>query len=192
MKERSKGKKKRGPYQKIEPQTIVAAATNVMRRGYDVEQASTAAQIKPATLRSAMRRYRLKGSVLPEKRGRKPKGEFTQELKEFVLDFVDDREHIVTVLDIREAIFGNPFLMDVTPSKTSLQLWLRKNAHLTFKLSDRSFPPKPSVNEASKIMAAYDDICGLPELRIYDNCIFVGEAAYVSHQSMGLCYMHQS
>ncbi|CDH61153.1 predicted protein [Lichtheimia corymbifera JMRC:FSU:9682] len=44
MKERPKKKEKRGPYQKIEPQTIIAAMTNVMRRGYDVEQASIAAQ----------------------------------------------------------------------------------------------------------------------------------------------------
>lgn len=97
MKERPKKKKKRGPYQKIEPQTIIAATTNVMRRGYDVEQASIAAQIKPATLQSAIRRYRKKGSMLPEKRGRKPKGEFTKELKEFVLDYVDCRAPIYTV-----------------------------------------------------------------------------------------------
>lgn len=179
MKERPKKKKKRGPYQKIEPQTIIAATTNVMRRGYDVEQASIAAQIKPATLRSAIRRYRKKGSMLPEKRGRKPKGEFTKELKEFVLDYVDDREQVVTVLEIREAILNNPFLVDMAPTKTSLQLWLRKNAHLTFKMSDRSFPPSPPASDEASIMSAYEDIRGLPALHVYDNCVFMGEAAYV-------------
>lgn len=171
MKDRRE-KKKRGSYQKIEPQTIVAAATNVIRRGYDVEQAATAAQIKPSTLRTALRRYRLKGSVIPEKRGRKPKGEFTTELKKFVLDFVDDREHIITVIEIREAILNNPFLVDMAPTKTSLQLWLRENAHLTFKLSERSFPSKPTAMEADSFAAVYDNMRCLPELDPYSNCVF--------------------
>ncbi|CDH61594.1 predicted protein [Lichtheimia corymbifera JMRC:FSU:9682] len=87
--------RKRGSYQKIESQTMLAAATNVVRRGYHVEQAATAAQIKPATLRSAVRRYRLRGTVVPKKRSRKANGEFNTDVVRFICDWVDEHEHTV-------------------------------------------------------------------------------------------------
>ena len=94
---------KRGSYQKIERQTILAAAANVLNRGYNIEHAATAAQIKPSTLRTAVRRYLLRGTVLPMKRGRKAKGDFNADVIRFIIDWVDEHDH-TTVFDILNAM----------------------------------------------------------------------------------------
>lgn len=170
-------RRKRGPYQKIESQTILAAATNVIRRGYQIERAATAAQIKPATLRSAVRRYRLRGTVLPMKRGRKAKGEFNADVVRFIFDWVDEHEH-TTVYDIMNAMDADALLEGVKPAKTTLHRWLRDNALLTFKYSQRSFPPTPSYQqEEDAANKAFDNVFRSVDFHMYENCIYVGEAA---------------
>lgn len=177
MPDRPRKRRKRGSYQKIESQTMLAAATNVVRRGYHLEQAATAAQIKPATLRSAVRRYRLRGTVVPKKRGRKAKGEFSADVVRFIFDWVDEHEH-TTVHDIMDAMDADALLEGSKPPKTTLHRWLRDNAHLTFKYSQRSFPPTPSTEqEEYEANKEFGEVFSSVDFHMYGNCIYVGEAA---------------
>lgn len=167
---------KRGSYQKIESQTILAAAANVLARGYNIEHAATAAQIKPSTLRTAVRRYLLRGTVLPMKRGRKAKGDFNADIIRFIVDWVDEHEH-TTVFDILNAMDADALLEESKPAKTTLHRWLRINAHLTFKYSSRSFPPPPSENEANHAIKAFEEVFTSVDFHMYENCIYIGDTA---------------
>lgn len=176
MPDRPRKRRKRGPYQKIDSQTILAAAANVMRRGYNIEHAATAAQIKPSTLRTAVRRYRLKGTVLPIKRGRKAKGEFNADVIRFIFDWVDEHEH-TTMFDILDAMDADALLQGSKPAKTTLHRWLRMNAHLTFKYSSRSFPPPPSEHEAIQAIKVFEEVFTSVDFHMYENCVYIGDAA---------------
>lgn len=174
MQERPK-KKKRGPYTKTTDQAFAASVSNVIRRGYRTEQAADAGNIRSSTLRSALKRYRLRGTAKPLKRGRKPRGAFNDELVYFLFGYVDQHP-FATVEDVLDEVAADPVVHEFKPSKTTLHNWLRENARLTFQWM-QSFPPEPSADEGKRAIEEYSHISDMPTFNVHENCVFIREAA---------------
>lgn len=168
-------KKKRGPYKRTSDAMFAAGTSNVMRRGYRTEQAAEAGSIQSSTLRSALQRYRLRGTASPLKRGRKPRADFDAQLVHFLLDYVDNHPS-TTVKDILDEVAGDPVVQDFQPAKTTLHRWLRANARLTFRWF-QSFPPFPPVDEENSVIEEYGNIVDMPSFDVHKNCVFISEAA---------------